>query len=171
MNKEREKNLFVNNPFIDGLFEWMDSPRSQLSDEVREAAWQHLEKVDVDAINRRLIWGDGRRLSIDESMQRIHGDYPDFPVELIETHLIAWLEMEFAPGAYSHEQLDELDRLKGQWVNDHYTQRQTALTLRKTRYSQVLYKMTFNEEKPKTSDTSSLPYSLNRTQLHLNQIS
>ena len=101
MNKEHEGSLFENNPFIDGLFEWKDSPRGQLSDEVREAAWQHLEKVDVDATNRKLIWEDGRRLSIDESVQRIHCDYPDFPVELIETHLIAWLEMEFAPKTYS----------------------------------------------------------------------
>jgi hypothetical protein len=97
MNKEHEGSLLENNPFIDGLFEWVDSPRGQLSDEVREAAWQRLEKVDVDATNRTLIWEDGRRLSIDEFVQRIRGDYPDFPVELIETHLIAWLEIEFAP--------------------------------------------------------------------------
>ena len=97
MNKEHEGSVFENNPFIDGLFEWMDSPRGKLSDEVREAVWQGLEKVDVDATHRKLIWEDGRRLSIDESVQRIHGDYPDFPVELIEIYLIAWLEMEFAP--------------------------------------------------------------------------
>ena len=78
-------------------------------------------------LNRKLIWEDGRRLSIDESVQRIRGDYPDVPVELIETHLIAWLEMEFAPKSYSREQLDELDRLTEKWVNDHYGQRQTAL--------------------------------------------
>jgi hypothetical protein len=42
MNKEREWSIFENNPFIDGLFEWMDSPRGQLSDEVSEAAWQRL---------------------------------------------------------------------------------------------------------------------------------
>ena len=126
MNKDYEGSVWENNPFIEELFEWMDSPRGQLSDEVREAAWQILEKVDVDAANRKLIWDDGRRLSIDESVQRIHGDYPELPVELIETHLIAWLEMEFAPKTYSQEQLDELDRLTEKWVNDHYGQRQTA---------------------------------------------
>lgn len=120
MNKEHEGSLFENNPFIEALFEWMDSPRGQLSDEVREATWQILEKVDVDATNRKLIWEDGGRLSIDESVQRIHGDYPEWPVELIETHLIAWLEMEFAPKTYSQESLDELDRLTEKWVNDHY---------------------------------------------------
>ena len=84
--------------------------------------------MDVDATHRRLIWEDGRRLSLHESVQRIHGDYPDFPVEMIETHLIAWLEMEFAQKAYSQEQLDELDQMTEQWVNDHYAQRQIALT-------------------------------------------
>lgn len=83
--------------------------------------------MDVDATHRKLIWDDGKRLSIDESVQRIRGDYPDFPVELIETHLIAWLEMEFAPKTYSQEQIDELDRLTEAWTNDHYGQRQTAL--------------------------------------------
>lgn len=127
MNKEHEGSLWENNPFIDGLFEWMDSPRGLLSDEVREATWQRFEKVDVNATDRKLIWEDGERLSIDESVQRIRGDYPDFPVELIETHLIAWLEMEFAPKTYSQEQIDELDRLTEAWVNDHYSQHQTAL--------------------------------------------
>ncbi len=127
MNNKHEWSIFENNPFIDGLFEWMDSPRGQLCDEVRETTWHSLEKVDVDATQRKLIWGDGKRLSIDESVQRIRGDYPDFPVELIETHLIAWLEMEFAPKTYSKEQLDELDQLTEKWVNDYYGQRQTAL--------------------------------------------
>jgi len=127
MNKEHEGSVWENNPFIDGLFEWMDSPRGQLSDEVREAAWQRLEKVGVDATHRKFIWEDGKRLSIDESVQRIRSDYSDFPGELIETHLIAWLEMEFAPKTYSQEQIDELDRLTETWVNDHYCQRHAAL--------------------------------------------
>ncbi len=78
MNKEYEDSVWENNPFIDGLLEWMDSPRGQ-------------------------------------------------PVELIETHLIAWLEMEFTPKIYSQEQIDELDRLTETWVDDHYDQRLTAL--------------------------------------------
>ncbi|MEA2080436.1 MAG: hypothetical protein U9P00_11375 [Pseudomonadota bacterium] len=67
MNKEHEGSVFENNPFIDGLFEWMDSPRGKLSDEVREAVWQGFEKVDVDATHRKLIWEDGRRKTEDGS--------------------------------------------------------------------------------------------------------
>ena len=105
----------------------MDSPRGQLSDEVRETTWHYLQKVDVDAPHRKLIWDDGKRLSIDESVQRFLGDFPDFPVELIETRLIAWLEMEFTPKTYSQEQIDELERLTEAWVDDHYDQRRAAL--------------------------------------------
>ena len=123
MGKENEFSVWDNNPFIDGLFEYMDSPRGQLADEVREVTWQLLEKVDVDARKRKLIWEDGRRLSIDESGQCIHALCPEYPVDLIEGRLISWLEGEFAPKSYSQEQLDELDQLTEKWVDDHNGQR------------------------------------------------
>ncbi len=125
MNKKREESLFDNNPFIEGLMEYMSSPRGQLSDEVREVTWQILEEVDVDAADRKLIWDDGKRLSIDESVQRIHREYPEYPVDLIEARLVAWLEMEFAPEAWTQDQMDELDRLTEEWVDDHNGQRKS----------------------------------------------
>ena len=111
--------IFENNPFIEGFAEGMDSSDGELSDEVRELTWQSLKNVDVDASARTLIWKDGKRLSIDESVQRIHADYPQLPRDLIETQLIGWLEMEFAPESYSQEQLDELDRLTEEWIDEH----------------------------------------------------
>ena len=125
MKKKREESLFDNNPFIEGLMEHMSSPRGQLSDEVREVTWQILEEVDVDAVDRKLIWGDGKRLSIDESVQRIHREYPEYPVDLIEARLVAWLEMEFAPEAWTQDQMDELDRLTEAWVDEHNSQRKS----------------------------------------------
>jgi hypothetical protein len=79
--------------------------------------------VDVDAKARKLIWADGKRLSIDESVQRIHADYSQFPAERIEDRLISWLEMGYAPENYSQQQLDELDRLTERWIKDHYRRR------------------------------------------------
>jgi len=125
MNKDYEGSVWENNPFIEGLFEYLDSPRGQLADEVRDVTWQLLEKVDVDATERKLIWEDGRRLSIDESVQRIHAQYPHYPVDLIEGRLISWLQMEFAPKSYSQAQLDELDQLTEKWVDDHFGQLKT----------------------------------------------
>ena len=112
-------NIFENNPFIEGFAQWMDSSDGELFDEVRDLTWQSLKNVDVDASARKLIWEDGNRLSIDESVQRIHADYPQLPLDLIEYKVIAWLEMEFAPESYSQEQLDELDRLTEKWIDEH----------------------------------------------------
>jgi hypothetical protein len=125
MNKKREESLFDNNPFIEGLMEYMSSPRGQLSDEVREVTWQILEEVDVDAADRKLIWDDGNRLSIDESVQRIHQEYPEYPVDLIEARVVSWLEMEFTPEVWTQDQMDELDRLTEAWVDDHNSQRKS----------------------------------------------
>jgi hypothetical protein len=77
-----------------------------------------LEKADVDAKNRKIIWEDGQRLSITESVQRIHAKHPHLALELIEERLIGWLEMAFAPAGYSETQLDELDRLTEKWIED-----------------------------------------------------
>ena len=105
--------------------EYMSSPRGQLSDEVREVTWQILEEVDVDAADRKLIWDDGKRLSIDESVQRIHREYPEYPVDLIEARVVSWLEMEFTPEVWTQDQMDELDRLTEAWVDDHNSPRKS----------------------------------------------
>jgi hypothetical protein len=111
--------LFEGNPFTEESFEWLDEPELDMNDEIRELAWEALQNADVDAANRRIIWEDGKRLSIDESVQRIHQMYPEFPLDLIETKVIVWLEGVSAPESYSREQMDELDRLTAAWIDDH----------------------------------------------------
>jgi len=135
MGKRQDKNPFEDNPFPEGFLEWMSSPEGELSGEVSDAVWMLLEKADVDAKNRKIIWEDGNRLSIPESVQRIHANHPDFPIELIEEHLIGWLEMEFEPLNYSPKQLDELDRLTEKWIDDHERQAEAARKREKTRHS------------------------------------
>jgi hypothetical protein len=89
----------------------------------------------MSAKSRQLIWDDGKRLTISASAQRIHQEYTDFPIDLIETHVICWLEMEFAPPTYTPEQLDELDRLTETWVEDHKRQAKAAQKGSRTRHS------------------------------------
>lgn len=122
MGKREPKHLFEDNPFLDGFAEWMGSAEGQLSGEALDVIWVLLETAHVDANKQKIIWEDGKRLSIAQSVQRIHADHPDFPPELIEEHLIGWLQMEYAPPDYSEKQLDELDRLTEKWVDDHQRQ-------------------------------------------------
>jgi hypothetical protein len=77
-----------------------------------------LENADVDARQRKIVWDDGRRLSIEQSAERIHAEHPDTPQELIETQVVGWLE-SFAPEPYSERQLEELDRLAEEWLDDY----------------------------------------------------
>lgn len=135
MGKQHDKHPFEDNPFLEGFAGRMDSPEGELSSEVLDAVWMLLEKVDVDAKSRKIIWEDGKRLSITESVQRIHAGCPDFPLELIETHLIGWLEMEFAPPTSSQEELDELDRLTENWIEDHERRAEAARKRGRTRHS------------------------------------
>ncbi len=135
MGKRQDKHLFEDNPFAEGFLDWMDTPEGELSGEVSDAVWALLDKTDVDAKNRKIIWEDGKRLSITESVQRIHAGYPDYPLKLIEEHLIGWLEMEFAPPTYSQKQLDELDRLIEKWIDNHERQVEAAPKRARTRHS------------------------------------
>ncbi len=135
MGKRQEQHPFEDNPFLEDFFDWMGSPEGELSGVVSDAVWMLLEKVDVDAKNRKIIWEDGKGLSITESVQHIHADRLDFPLDLIETHLIGWLEMEFAPPTYSQKQLDELDRLTDKWIKDHERQANAGRKRGRTRHS------------------------------------
>ena len=135
MGKPQEKHPLEDHPFLEDFGQWMDSPEGELASEVSDAVWTLLETADVDAKDRKIIWQDGQRLSITESVQRIHADRPDFPPDLIEEHLIGWLEMEFAPPTYSQKQLDELDRLIEKWIKDHERQAEVAQKRRRTRHS------------------------------------
>ena len=119
---KQHKHPFEDNPFIEGFFDWMDSAEGGLSGEALDIVWTLLENADVDAKNRQIIWDDGKRRSITESAQHIHANYPELPLELIESMVIGWLEMDFAPETYSREQLDELDRLTEKWIKDHERQ-------------------------------------------------
>jgi hypothetical protein len=121
--------------FIDDFLAYMNSPRGELSAAVSETVSVVLERADVDAKNRQIIWEDGQRLSISGSAQRIHAEYPDFPMDLIEAHVIGWLEGEFAPPTYTSEQLDELDEFTEAWVKDHERQAETGKKRPRTRHS------------------------------------
>ena len=135
MGKRAPTHPFEDNPFVEGFLDWMGSADGQLSIEALDVVWPLLETADVDAKNRQIIWDGGKRLSITESVERIHADHPDLPLELIEWKVISWLDMGFAPETYTQEQLDELDRLTEKWIADHEKQVKSARKRARTPHS------------------------------------
>ena len=109
---------FEDNPVIDGFLEWMDAPEGQQSIEALDLVFDALEHAGVDARQRKIVWADGKRLSIEQSAERIHAGHPDVACDVIETHVLGWLE-SCTPEAYSERQLEELDRLIEPWLDDY----------------------------------------------------
>jgi hypothetical protein len=139
MGKQRREqpqdSIFANNPFLDGLFEWMDSPEGQQSIEVRDVLWNLLEDVQLDAKQRKLIWPDAERLDLEQSIERVLKKYPDFPRNEVEEFLLDWIDMGYDPENYSQAQLDELDSLSEQWVADHLRKAKASKKHKRTRHS------------------------------------
>jgi hypothetical protein len=118
MVKRRAKHPLEDNPFIEGFLEWMDAPEGQQSIQALDQVFDALEHAGVDARHRKIVWADGNRLSIEQSVERIHAKHPGVPRYLIETHVLGWLE-NCAPESCSEHQLEELDRLIEPWLDDH----------------------------------------------------
>ena len=120
---------------IGDVLAYMNSPQGELFLEVGEIVSDVLERADVGAKERQIIWEDGERLSIAASAQRIGVEHPEYPLDIIEQNVIIWLESEFAPPTYTPEQLDELDRLTEAWIKDHKRQAKRAAKSSRTRHS------------------------------------
>jgi len=119
MGTWRTKSPFEDdNPFIDGFLEWMEAPEGQQSIEASDLVFAALADAGVDARQRKILWSDGKRLSIEQSAERIHAEHPGVPRDLIETHVVGWLE-SCAPESCSECQIEELDRLIEPWLDDY----------------------------------------------------
>lgn len=103
----------------------MRSPEGQAAGEVSGLVYDILENADVDARRRKIIWADRKRLSIEQSAERIQPDHPDTPRELIEIAVCSRFEHR-APASASGEQLNELDRIFGPWMRARQRQSQAA---------------------------------------------
>jgi hypothetical protein len=121
--------------FVDDVAEYADSPEGMLYTEVGDTVMDVLERADVDARARQIIWEDGQRLSIGASALRIRAEHPDYPLNSVEEHIIEWLLGEFAPSTYTSKQLDQLDRLTEAWVKDHERHAKAAQKGSRTRHS------------------------------------
>jgi len=74
-----------------------------------------LEGAAVEARERRIVWRDGARLSIEETVQRIRSG-SGAPVDLIQSHVVGWLEMMYVPEGLDEQQMEEFERRIEEWI-------------------------------------------------------
>jgi len=69
-----------------------------------------LEQASVDARERKILWPDGARLSIDDTARRIHTE-SGAPLDMVQSHVVGWLEMTYEPQGLDEDQMEEFERL------------------------------------------------------------
>jgi hypothetical protein len=74
---DQEDSNFANDPFLDDLLEWRQSPEGQQFAELADTLCDVMEDVQLDAKQRQFIWPDGERLDLDHSGAHIQKQYPD----------------------------------------------------------------------------------------------
>lgn len=119
MGKRAAQHPLEGDPFHESFAEWMDSPEGLLSREVSETVSELLERANLDAGSREIIWDDGRVFDIDTCIAHIHKLFADFPPELIQTHVLSWLECGFVPKGFSEAQMDAFDKQIQRWISDY----------------------------------------------------
>jgi hypothetical protein len=107
MGKKRkqpsEPTIFDDNPFLDGFFEWMDSPEGERAQEVLDTLLDLMADAQVDPKQRKFVWPDEGRLDLQQSIEHIQKQCPDFSVGEIEGHLLYWIESGYGPDNCSQE--------------------------------------------------------------------
>jgi len=72
MGDWRTEHPVENGSFPDDSVDWMDTPEGQQSIEALDLVFGALDHVDVDARQRKIVWTDGKRLSIEAAAERLH---------------------------------------------------------------------------------------------------
>jgi hypothetical protein len=109
---------FVTHARASGFLEWMDAPGGQQSIAALDLVFDALVHAGVDARQRKIVWVDGERLSIEQSAERIHAEHPGVARDLIETHVLGWLE-SCVPESYSERELEPypFEAIHGAWFD------------------------------------------------------
>ena len=74
-----------------------------------------LERASVDARERRIVWHDGTRLSIEDAARKIHSE-AGASLDMVQSHVVAWLEMFYEPKGLDEDQMEEFEQLIELWI-------------------------------------------------------
>jgi hypothetical protein len=90
----------------------------QQSEQVLLEVLDALENASVDPLERKIVWADASRLSVEETVRRIHAR-SGMPLDAIESHVIGWLEMIYEPQGLNEHQMEEFELLMEHWITPY----------------------------------------------------
>ena len=106
------------NNFMEGFPKWLESEEGQHSMEAVDYVFEALMGADLDIAGRRIVWADGQKLTIDQSVKIIYKQ-TGMNVEAIRSHIIGWLELEYEPKGLDDEQMELFESQVNAWIDDY----------------------------------------------------
>ena len=100
---------------LEDFLEWMGTREGLKSMEALDGVFNGLEGATVEASERKIIWPDGQRLSIEQSVERIHKN-SGLDRQAILSHLIGWLQMEYEPEGLDADQMQRFENQIDAWI-------------------------------------------------------
>ena len=77
-----------------------------------------LEQASVDPRERKILWPDGASLSIEETAGRIQSQSGS-PLDMVQSHVVGWLEMIHEPVGLDEDQMEEFESLVEKWITPY----------------------------------------------------
>lgn len=103
--------------FMEGFAQWLESEEGLQSQEAVDYVYNALDGASVDISEKKIIWSDGHRLTIEQSAERIHRE-TNLCQDAIISHIIGWLQMEYVPEGLDDDQMEMFESQINAWVED-----------------------------------------------------
>ena len=106
------------NDFMEGFSKWLESEEGQNSMEAVDYVFEALEGADLDIAGRRIVWADGQKLTIDQSVKKIYKQ-TGMNIADIRSHIIGWLELDYEPKGLDDEQMELFESQIDAWIDEY----------------------------------------------------
>ena len=100
---------------LEGFSEWLETREGLESMDALDCVFNALDGAAVEASEKKIIWPDGQRLSIEQSVERIHKN-SGLDRHAILSHLIGWLQMEYEPKGLDADQMERFENQIDAWI-------------------------------------------------------
>jgi arsenate reductase-like glutaredoxin family protein len=111
----------MNKDFMQSFEDWMDSEEGTQSMEALEYVQEMLTEAKVDIEEKKIIWTDEQRLTIEQSTEKImeHSGLEKYP---ILSHIIGWLQMSYEPEGLDEKQMEIFESRIESWTKKYEKQ-------------------------------------------------
>ncbi len=106
------------NDFMDGFSKWLESEDGQHSMEAVDYVFEALKGAALDIAGRRIVWADGQKLTIDQSVKKIYNQ-TEMTVAAIRSHIIGWLELGYEPKGLDDDQMELFESQVNAWIDEY----------------------------------------------------